>query len=190
MEDRNFWDPRKFLLKDLHTDLCGLTPSEPQCGDSRLKTIRHIQRRTELSSMTVRGGGQLSPRQKCWQRPLFLFGALTPQRWPAGFISETHIYMTHCLTHPGDFMRLCLTHLVGPTKLFPVAFPNKWLILAHASDIPKFSQTGGIWLQRALCHLLSCPRSDTSSSQPWFTAWPCLGISKPITRSSHLEITL
>ena len=32
---------------------------------------------------------------------------------------------------------------------------------------------------------LSSPRSGTSSSQPRFTSWLCLGISKPRTNSSH-----
>ena len=42
------------LLKCLHTDLLGLTPSELQHGGSRLKGIRDIQEGTELSSIRMR----------------------------------------------------------------------------------------------------------------------------------------
>ena len=40
MED--FWSPRKFLLKGLHTDLLGLAPSELQQWGSSLKGTRDI----------------------------------------------------------------------------------------------------------------------------------------------------
>ena len=36
--------------------------------------------------------------------------------------------------------------------------------------------------------LLSGPRPSTSSSQPIFIAWICLGISKPSTSSNHLRL--
>ena len=48
VEDRNCRNPRKFFLKGPHTDLLGLTPSELQYWDSRLKGIRDIQERNEL----------------------------------------------------------------------------------------------------------------------------------------------
>ena len=70
-EDRNYWSLRQFLLNG--TDLLGLTPSELQCGESRLKGIRDIWGEIELFGMKARDGEQLSPREKCWQRPLFLF---------------------------------------------------------------------------------------------------------------------
>ena len=39
-------------------------------------------------------------------------------------------------------------------------------------------------------HTCPWPRPATSSSWPWFTAWPHLGTSKPSTSSSHLQIIL
>ena len=39
-----------------------------------------------------------------------------------------------------------------------------------------------------LCLLLSGPRIGTSSSQPRFIDWLCLGILKPSTGSSHLRL--
>ena len=78
----------------------------------------------------------------------------------------------------------------GPPKLFLVAFPYEWLVLALASDFPKFSQTGSIWIQQAPYLSLSCPRPCTSSSWSWFTAWPLLGTSKPSTNSSYRQISL
>ena len=50
---------RQFLLKGMHTDLLGLTPSElchsdSQCRGSRLKGIRNIQGGTEPSRIRVR----------------------------------------------------------------------------------------------------------------------------------------
>ena len=35
---------------------------------------------------------------------------------------------------------LCPTQLKGPPKLLTVAFPYEWLVLAHAPQLPKFSQ--------------------------------------------------
>ena len=54
MEDRNFWNPRLFLLKGPHTGLLGLTPSELQHWGSRLKGTRNIQGRTELSGVKTK----------------------------------------------------------------------------------------------------------------------------------------
>ena len=53
VEDRNFWNPRKILLKGLYTDLLGLTAAELQHQGSRLKGIRNIWGGTELSSIRV-----------------------------------------------------------------------------------------------------------------------------------------
>ena len=72
VEDRNFWSPRQFPLKSSCTDLLRLTPSEFHYQSSRLKDIRDIWGGAELSSIRVRAKRQLSPTQKCWQRPLFL----------------------------------------------------------------------------------------------------------------------
>ena len=56
-EMEGFWSPRPFLLKGLHTDLLGLTPSEFQCWGSSLKGTRGIWRETELSGIKARAGG-------------------------------------------------------------------------------------------------------------------------------------
>ena len=89
-----------------------------------------------------------------------------------------HQSSSHCLPWPGD-SRPCLSQLLGPPKLFPVAFQYKWLVLAHASDFPKFSQTSSVWLQGAPYISLSCPRPSSSSNQPWFTDWPHLAPPSP-----------
>ena len=131
--------------------------------------------------------GRLSHRHKCWQWPLFLCWALPQHSQQADTISESPstwltLFAPHWWPHP--------TQLSGPTKLFPVAFPYKWLVLTNASDFPKFSQTSSMWPQWALYLLLWCPRPSTRSSGPSFTAWPCLGTYKLSTSSNHLQIAL
>ena len=67
--------------------------------------------------------------------------------------------------------------LPHPTyRSIQAAFPYEWLVLAPASQLPKSSQT------------TAGPRPGTSSSQPRFTIWLCLGISKPSRSSSHLRL--
>ena len=94
----------------------------------------------------------------------------------------------------GDSIRPCPCQPVGLPKLFPVAFPYKWPVLTHASDRAKVSQQISLSKQpqASLCRVshYKWPRPSTSSNQPWFTAWPCLGTSKPSTNSSHLQIAL
>ena len=60
----------QFHLKNPHTDLLRLTPSELQHWGSILKGTCGIQEETEVSDINVRAGGQLSPREKGRQRPL------------------------------------------------------------------------------------------------------------------------
>ena len=69
---------------------------------------------------------------------------------------------------------------MGPPKLLIVAFPYEKLVLAPATQLPKSSHTSNSW---PLSH-----RSCISSSQPKFTAWLHLGISKLSTSSSHLRL--
>ena len=76
---RNFWSPKQFLLKNPHTHLIRLTPSELQHWGWSLKGTRDIQGRTEVSSIKARVGGQLSSRQKGGDRPLSLFWVLPSQ---------------------------------------------------------------------------------------------------------------
>ena len=68
VEDRNFWSPKQFPLKNPHTDLLRLMPSELQWWGSKWKGIRDVQGGTELPCPGVGGG--------CWQRLQFLFQAL------------------------------------------------------------------------------------------------------------------
>ena len=78
VEDRNFLSPRQFLLKGPCTDLLSLTPPKLPHEGSRLKGIRDY--REELSSpASGQELGAAFSRQKCWQKPLFLFWALPPQ---------------------------------------------------------------------------------------------------------------
>lgn len=57
------------------------THSELQRWDSSLKGTRNIRGGTKLSDIKARDEGQLSPREKCKQRPLFLcWGPPTPHR--------------------------------------------------------------------------------------------------------------
>ena len=63
-----------------------------------------------------------------------------------------------CLPPPGDSLRPRCILIHDPPKLFPVAFPHKQLLLAHASDFPNISQTGNIWPQ----HDTSLPLSGSN----------------------------
>ena len=107
---------------------------------------------------------------------LFLFWG-TPhslthtQSWQAGTISGSPSTWLTLFSSPWCFLRSHPTQLVGPPKLFPMAFPYKWPILVHASYFPKISQKDSIWRQHALYLSLTGPRPRTSGSQPWFTVW-------------------
>ena len=58
-----------------------------------------------------------------------------------------------------------------------MAFPYKWVVLAHASDFPKFSHTSSIWLQQEPIPLAKLPQAwryltaTSLASQSGF-AWP------------------
>ena len=156
---------------------------------NRLKSMRHMGRNWIVQHQDE-NGGQLSPRQKCWQQPLFLCSALPPQSQQAGARSDTPSNWLTLFAPSGDSLRPCFTQLSGPPMLFPVAFLHEWLVLANASDFPKFSQTSRIWLCWTLYLSLSCPRPGTRSSWRWVTTRPLLGTSKPSTSSIHLQIAL
>ena len=70
-----------------------------------------------------------------------------PQSWQAGVISET----------PSTWLTLFDLHWRSPeTPTHPTYEPTQadflyeWLVLAHASHLPKSSQTSNSWLQRGL----------------------------------------
>ena len=66
---------------------------------------------------------------------------------------------------------------------------NGWSRLTLHNFLNPFKQaTAGTSEPLALYLLLSSPSPGTSKSQPRFTAWLCLGISKISTSSSHLRL--
>lgn len=76
-----------------------------------------------------------------------------------------------------------------------MVFPCTQPVRAHALEFPKISlrftnlkQAASVLSFPAL--LLNGLIYGTSSNWPQFGAWPLLGISKPITRSSHAQISL
>ena len=72
--------------------------------------------------------GQLSPRQKWWQRPLFIFWACHTQSLQAGAISESPSTWLTLFSLPERFPETPPhpIQLAGPSRLFPVAFPYNW----------------------------------------------------------------
>ena len=187
-----FWSARQFLLEGPCTVLRGLTPSELKPWSSSLKGPRDIQGRTKLSSRARTGdGGSFLPDRSAGREAIVpILKSLAPNRagrWVPCL--RPHQSSSHCFPCPGS-LRPCPIRLSGPPKLLVVAFSHKWSVLAHASDFPKISQTSSIWPQCILYLLLGGPTPGNSSSQPWFTAWPCLGTSKPSTSSNHLQTAL
>ena len=87
-------------------------------------------------------------------------------------------------------LKLCPDQHLSSPKMFPVDFPYEWLVLAHASDIPKLSQTSSIRLQQDPHLSLNWSRSSTNSSRLQFTAWHYLGTTTPSTSNIHLQIAL
>ena len=167
---QKFLESQAAPLKGIRTNTCmDSIPLSSSVGAADWKAW-DIWGRTELSSIRARqSGGQLFPGQKYWQRPLFLFWALYANSHRAGRRApylRLHQPGSHCLPHAGGSLTPYPTQLSGPPQLIPVASSYKWLVLAHASEFSKFSETGNIWLQQALYFPLSCPRPSTSSSWP------------------------
>ena len=113
----------------------------------------------------MRAGGQTSPSQKGRQLPLFwTFSPMESQSWQAGAISETPstgltLFATtwgspETLSHPN----------YGPTH---TAFPYKWLVLAHASQLPKSHQTSDSWPQWAPGLALAEASLDSQLGLTW-----------------------
>ena len=113
---------------------------------------------------------------------------------PSPYISEIPSTSLTLFVSPwGSLKTLLSTQFMGPPKLLTVIFPYEWLVLAHASQLPKSYQIRNKPASispQAVYLLVNDPRPSTSSSQPWFTAWNHLGTSKPSTSSSHLQIAL
>ena len=77
--------------------------------------------------------------------------------------------------------------LRGPPKLLSHMNGWSWVMLHNFLNPPKqATATQGAPIPPD--HLLSGHRPGTSSSQPRFTAWLHLGISKPTTTNSHLRL--
>ena len=125
--------------------------------------------------------GQLSPRQKCWQRPLFLYWDFQPTEPEGGCHVCVSITWITLLALPWWFPKVPPHPNFGPNQNVSI-----WMA-CHGScfRLSKSSQKKpSIWSQG----VLSGPRPGSSSSWPWFTAWPCLVTSKPCTSTSHLQI--
>ena len=137
-EDENFWSPKQFLLKGLCTDLLGLTPSELQQWGSSLKVTRHIQEGNELSSIMMRFVGVTYSQTEVIPEPIFPLLSLRPQSQQQALYWRVYQPGSHCLSHPGDSLRSCLTQLSGLPNCFQW-LPYEWLALIHASDFPKLS---------------------------------------------------
>ncbi|KAF6333357.1 hypothetical protein mRhiFer1_008127 [Rhinolophus ferrumequinum] len=89
-----------------------------------------------------------------------------------------------------------LIHFVpcpGTSKPFPVAFPYKWLALAHVVDFPKISQRltkpkqATSVFQHVLYLWLNSPKPSTNTAR---LIHSFLGTSKPSTGGGHLQIIL
>ena len=126
-------------------NLLRLTPSKLQRWGSSSKSTRNILGRTELSGIGVRTAGSAFSQTEVLAEA---FDEPSPHR--AGKqVPHLSLYQpgSHCSPGAGDSLRPSPTQLVGPPKLFPVDFPYKWPVLAHASDFPKISQTSSPWPQ-------------------------------------------
>ena len=69
----------------------------------------------------------------------------------------------------------------------PSLCPSLPLSLKIKSLKNKNKKPSSIWPQPARYLLLSGPRPETGSSQPWFTAWPHLGTLNPSISSSSCQ---
>ena len=146
------------------------TPSlwAPGCGQQFQRYQRHTGRKWSIQHQGESWGSVFS-QTEVLATGHCPFPEPSPHRAtePAGryhtWVSINWLTVCHTLVVPWG---PCPTQLSGISKLFPVAFLCKWLVLAHASGFPKFSETSSIWLQwRPYLYLSwSCPRPNTSSS--------------------------
>ena len=125
-------------------------------GGSILKGAKDTQGRTELSITRVRAGGSFLP--DVLAEIIVPFLSPSPQSQQAGAISET----------PSTWLPLFATPWWFPEALPHPTFRHNrtvssgcsipLLVLAYASDFPKFSQVSSIWLQQAPYLSLRGPR--------------------------------
>ena len=109
-----------------------------------------------------------------------------PMELKAGAISETpSTWLTQLGDTLGDPQRLHPIQLMCLPKLF--FYMNGWSWLWLSKICSSMQQLASVSSQ-PLYLLKSGLKSGTSSSQPRFTAWLHLGISKPGTSSSHLRV--
>ena len=131
-ETEDYWSPRHFLLKDSCPELLGLIPSELQCCGSSSKGTSNVWGGTELCGIRSRTGGAAFSQTELLAEAIVAFLSLSSQSQQADTIPKS----------PSAW----LTRFTVP-KTFPVAFPYKWPLLAHATDFPKISQTSSLWPQ-------------------------------------------
>ena len=92
------------------------------------------------------------------------------------------------MTHLEDPQRPCPTQLTGPPKLLFHMDGWSWLVLQNSLNPLKRATAGLSKPSGPHTSYKVVPRPGTSSSQPRFTAWLLLGISKPSTIKSHLRL--
>ena len=213
----NFWAYNPWSLKLWKTETSGVPGSSssrahakttwthslwaPVWG-SKLKGIRDIWGKTELSSIRASAGGQVSPTHKCWQRPLFPSWALPrPNHKACRWVSYLRLHQpsSHCLLQPLDE---ALPHAAfRPTQAVYSDF-SIWMaylgLCFRFSYVLSNKQLLALASPYTSCHPFP-PSSVPLAHLP--QAWHCQclalvhslappGTSKPSTSSSHLQITL
>ena len=125
--------------------------------------IERHQRYTGRNWIVQHPGGnwaQLSPRQKGWQRPVFLSEpSLLRATEPAGrcHIWDSYQPGSHCSPHPGDSLRPCPTNSQGHPSCFQWLFHMNglsWLMLQIFLNSLKLVVASGFSEPRPLIKLL------------------------------------
>ena len=88
------------------------------------------------------------------------------------FISESLSTQLRLFALSWQFPESLRYQILGPSKLFSMAFIIQMAILAHVSDFSEISQTRILCPQCALCLSLSGPRPGSSSSLDSFGVPP------------------
>ena len=105
--------------------LTQLILSELQYWDSSSESTSNIQGETELSGNQSKNlvGSTAFYHMKVLAEAIIPFLRFFPQHWQVGTISECPSTWVTLLPYFDDFLRSHAIQLVGPDKLFPVAFP-------------------------------------------------------------------
>ena len=122
LEERNCWNPKRFLLKSPWTAHClNSNVWSPVLG-KQIKRHQRYTGRTELSGNRWELGGSFLPERSAsrgycfsFEPPPFRASRQVPYLRP-------HQSGSHCLPYPGDSLRVCQIQLLGPPKLFLVSF--------------------------------------------------------------------